>query len=349
MKTRALVLGLGLAVLTAEGVARLLHFTPQTYLPAFGWVYQPGMSIRSSVEGFGTSHWAHPGIRRARPLGATEPPVILVVGDSFTEALQVDDDVVYTTVLEREIGLLGLNKTVINIGRASRSPADYVAMAALYQETFQPTWTIVQTAQADFLEDAWQEAKTHFARDAITGTLVVTVKKDPPPSRYLAGQIYHELLNRSALFAMTAGRAATLCSGGASEPPLFRAGLAARQQDDVETLNTGTGSFPAEEEVGLLARAYGKRLTILYLAALDPETPGQMTEFERRIETACAAQGIHFVSTRVGYSALTAAGLSPFGFANTAFNSGHLNATGHALVARLLSRELERLAADGLL
>ncbi len=106
---------------------------------------------------------------------------------------------------------------------------------------------------------------------------------------------------------------------------------------------------PVEMELDALLDAYDHRVTILYMARLDPRAPARKTRFDRRLERACAARRVSFVSVRDGYRDLIAAGLSPYGFANTGFNTGHLNATGHALLARLLRPELERIAKHGLL
>jgi hypothetical protein len=51
------------------------------------------------------------------------------------------------------------------------------------------------------------------------------------------------------------------------------------------------------------------------------------------------------VSTRSGYARFAAAGKSPFGFATSAFNYGHMNEAGHALVSEVVGEEMRRVSA----
>jgi hypothetical protein len=69
------------------------------------------------------------------------------------------------------------------------------------------------------------------------------------------------------------------------------------------------------------------------------------TPEERRIQAHCAARGYSCVSTRVGYPRFASEGRAPFGFATSAFNEGHMNEAGHALLAEVVARELQRVHA----
>ena len=72
------------------------------------------------------------------------------------------------------------------------------------------------------------------------------------------------------------------------------------------------------------------------------------SETETRFEAHCREASLSCATLRPGYPEFAGRGLSPFGFGNSGFNSGHLNEEGHRLAADVLSAELERLASRGL-
>jgi hypothetical protein len=89
-------------------------------------------------------------------------------------------------------------------------------------------------------------------------------------------------------------------------------------------------------------------VTFLILPPLEWRAPTREADGESRIRVHCGIRGLSCASLRVGYPNLVARGVSPFGFDNGRFNSGHLNEEGHRLAADLLAAELERVLADEL-
>src|SRR5256885_4678142 len=86
-----------LALLAAEVLMRFYAFAPRVIDGEFGFVPQPGVTVYWFVEGAGRSHWNEHGIRRQdNPAGA---PALLMLGDSITEAMQVDDDQTFSARL----------------------------------------------------------------------------------------------------------------------------------------------------------------------------------------------------------------------------------------------------------
>ena len=140
------------------------------------------------------------------------------------------------------------------------------------------------------------------------------------------------------------------------DPPLFHAGSAehakhAKQAEQAAKAGDGPGADdvgPIEEVLDLLRAAYDGRVTLVnlpYLQVSPPRiNPGATWE---KVLAYCARTGMSCIEPREEFLRLARAHKAPFGFLNTEFNSGHLNADGHEAVAEALARELARLKQNG--
>src|SRR5262245_18632122 len=109
--------GIAAAFCLFELVLRQLYFGLPRWDPAIGWVYK-NTELRNYIfEGGATSHWDQRGVRA---IPAPTPPgrAILAVGDSITQAAQVDDAAVYTALLQHRLGM-----PVLNVGHDARTIA----------------------------------------------------------------------------------------------------------------------------------------------------------------------------------------------------------------------------------
>jgi hypothetical protein len=313
--------GVAIALLTFECLLRCLQAGHQWLDPRLGWVWRSVTVIHRLGEGWGVSHWRDDETR-AHPAPAANAPRVLFAGDSFTEAVQVDDDEVFTGRLR------GVD--AINIGRASHSAADYVAFAGEYLSRFHPTWTVVEVGPPDFAEDAFNPAKTHF-----DSHLNVVVRLPRFGTKSKALKVWRD---RSALLDNTIVRW-QVYRAGAKMPPLFRAADAEAPAPRRQAVN----AWPVADEMRLIRHAYGERVTFLFIPPL--EAPSAV---ESQFLAACSVDQSSCVDFRAAFPEFRAHGEAPFGFPNSRFGVGHLNAGGHAAVARLVEIELERLRARGL-
>jgi hypothetical protein len=337
----ALLLGCGLALLSLEGVSRWYYDYRLVDDPQLGLVVPAGHTVRSRVEGAGVAHFEAHGVRRAADLGPRTGIQILCVGDSFTEALQVADDDVFTTLLERSLKRSGLASAVVSFGRSGWSAADLVAEAPRLRATFAPRWVVVQVREVDFGAQAWSASATRFRRPCRTCPLEV-VRGEPTPEG-AARRCLRRLRNRSALvgfglFCLQRNRFGAGPRGG---------GQAAWTRENGAADAATSGEYPVREELSMLAGAFDGRLTLLLLGSFDPADPARETDAEVEVERVARELGISVACAKEEYPALAEQGMFPFGFANTTFNYGHLNPAGHAAVARVLTRELLRVRAEG--
>lgn len=304
----------------------------------FGKITAPG-TVRWYTEGGATTHFTSLGLRRKSPPDLSKPS-ILALGDSFTEALMISDEDVYTTQLEMQLHKTGLDYNVLNAGRSSASIADYIYHAPWYRKTFAPRWVLIQVRDDDFGKDAWNggigKAKFSYLDDKQSITVV------SPPLRHYS-RLYYALdflRQHSALATYGYKRLQLFQQMMANEPPLFRATLALRRKTESSL------KYPIEQELKMLVRSYEQRVTLVYLASYDPKAPEQKTEIEEEVSRICSLNHWSFVNLRTTYSNFTKHGLSPYGFLNTAFNQGHMNSEGHHTTVKLIVDELKRLHSN---
>ena len=325
------VCGIALSLITFELAFRLLLFhtirlDPVTRLPITTMTHRMG-------EGFSVSHWDGRGIRLS-PHSCSNCAHILVIGDSYTEALQVNDDQTYAAAAET---ILAGPKPLrlLNAGVAGASPADYTVQAAYYQKWIQPAWVVVQLNADDLGHDAFVPDKVHF-RQKVDGLSLVV------PTPYSYGRITQTLAfirERSALANYAIGRI-DIARQGPKGPPWFRA----ESESKVSPVPEVSQWYPVERELGLLRASYGNRITFLFLPLFDKPVESEEVRFDRY----CQATHLSCVNLRASFEEFQRTGTAPYGFSNSSFGSGHLNRAGHVAVARLLANELRRLQQNGL-
>jgi hypothetical protein len=287
----------------------------------------PSVTIHRLNEGWGLSRWDRRGFRIS---AGAQGPVVLAVGDSFTEALQVNDEAVFTARVEALAGV-----RVLNVGRGSESPADYCALAQEYRSRFRPAWTVIEINAADFMDDAFQSSKAHFV--VRQGHLVPQQPEPGHPGRI--SRILAEIRARSALVNYGIARL-DMFSSASQAPPLFRA---ADREKPRQTAGP-PHNWPVEEELAQMSAAYEERVTFLLIPDFEPSR----TSIEERFLAHCQAATLSCVDLRAAFGEFTGRGSAPFGFPNSRFGQGHLNREGHRAAALLLAHEILELRRRGL-
>ncbi len=357
------ILGLGSALLTVNLIAMRTYNLPSAPNPVFGDVHEPGRQFRQEIEGDGSGVWTSNCVRRAALPASSNKPVLLILGDSYTEAIQVQDEDHFAHLLEKRLGSV----PVLAVGRAGYSVADYVAGAATFKRLFKPAWVVIQVGAGDFLADAWMKKEggySYFETDRGSAR-VRTMDRGrasmviPPPSGSLnlvslpvtqPGWLSTEVREKCPFWfpLVTFGylRKSELKDWIEDQrQPWFRAAAAGPSEQGPSV--DGTGQYPLDAEMKLLAKAYEGRLSLLYLARFDPKHPLAEAGIENTLHELAQKYGVSFVSLREKFPELAAAGRAPYGFSNTRFNWGHWNRYGHRAAAELLFEECQRLGIHG--
>jgi hypothetical protein len=334
-----ILLGCVLAVGAMELAVRRVYDVSFVDEPGIGDVMEAGKTARWGREGHAESHWTVHGLRgRTTPNAMADS--VLVLGDSFTEALMVMDDDVYTARAESALRDRR-NVQVLNAGRSSCSIADYIHLAPHYEELFHARWTVLELRSEDLGSESWMTDRTHFAME--DGELrIVPVS---PPRRAGLKYLWWRARQRSMAVGYVAIRMGEIRKAAADEPPLFRAGSYEKRAATTDD----PSNYPIEKEIDQAVAAFRGRVTFLYLADYEPKAPLEPSSLiERRLFDHCVQRALSCVNTRWGYARLPPQGIAPFGFPNTAFNTGHMNETGHAIAGALLAAELGRLTDNAL-
>lgn len=326
-----------LALITANAIASRISNCPSIYNPLLGRVPKPGAGFNWRVEGNGQGLWTANCVRRSKIPLPSSGTRLLVLGDSFVEGLQVDDAEHFAHILEKKLRLKDDDISVLALGKSGLSVADYVAKSKLYQELFSPHWVVIQVCDADLCDDAWNARKpagnAYFKY--IDASQDITVVAKAPENVGICGRVNDKIPYLLPLVSFAQDRNNIVQSWlRDSKQPWFHAEaevLDTRGRSRSEMMN-----YPVGAELDLLADAYAKRVTILYLPPFDPTSPGTEAQNESILRSAAVRAGIHFVSLRNRFASLAAAGHAPYGFANTRFNHGHWNRHGHQAAADLL-------------
>ena len=332
--------GLALALTSGELICRQLFFSPSVFDKQAGWGFAPGATVVCRTEGAAKGHWDEHGVRRSRTSGGSNERPILVLGDSFTEALQVDDAAVYTAQVEQLISKAGIARRVINVSKSGNSLADYVANAAHYRQLFDPIWTVVQIGDLDCVQEAWDGSGASFMMDPVEKSL--RIKKASyldPRDRGLLRTLAYEASIHSALFAYSLKRSQDLKEWWLAEPPMFNASGAKPRGRITERKD-----YPIEGELEMLRGAYSDRLTILYTTPFYSPTLSQpASEVDARLKAFARSKRISVIWLSDMYKRMAEENAAANGFANTRPFKGHWNETGHKEIAELLAAELIRI------
>jgi hypothetical protein len=354
------ILGFGLALLTMNLIALRIYCLPSTPHRVFGEAHEPGKRFRQQVEGNGSGVWSSNCVRRASLPERGRGPVLLILGDSYTEAIQVNDEEHFAHLLEQRLGGI----PVLAVGRSGYSVADYVAKAATFKQLFAPDRVIIQVGAGDFQADAWTRKEGGYsyfewapaparvrpipvsrraqAPAAPSGSLKLVCLPVTPPG-WLSTAVRENCPFWFPLVTFAYLRKSELTEWMSDQrQPWFHARA---QASDEGTGKPEPGEYPLEAEMKLLAEAYDGRLTLLYLARFDPNNPGEETGIEQRLHGLARKYGVSLVSLREKFPELAAAGHAPYGFSNTRFNWGHWNRYGHRAAAALLFEEWQNSGA----
>lgn len=324
-------LGLLIATLCAELLVRQFWVHKRVFVTDYVKIAEPFGRTVWGTEGYAVSTRGAHGVREGHGLTGTR---VLVLGDSFTEALNVGNRAVYTAVAEQQLRARQHDLSLINAGAAGRSFADYILFAERHLRLFDPDWVVIQLSQHDFMGDAFATGRNHLVQQA-NGVL------KPQRREFEDSSGIKALLWNNPAIAIRFSFARLKQFIEAREQPRFFTGAAPVSTSDSET-------DPVEALMDTTASQYGQRVTFLFSPNMR-FNPNEVVESEalRRFEQHCGQRGYSCVVPRAQYLALAREHQSPAGFLNTQFNVGHLNQRGHLAVGTALADELATLHANG--
>ena len=301
-----------------------------------GWFSSTGRirTIRQYTEGVATSHFEADGLGTYGNRLTGEPvlpgvPVAMIVGDSHVVQDSVSDAETIGAGVERLARGSGQAINIKQYGWYDASAAAYIGEShgILVQH---PIWVAVLLNPTDFGPNALETDTFWRMRVHADDTFDLVDVRTPPPTGRL--EQVRELLGRSSLLLSFRRRAVVLGEAGGDAAPSAVDPSLAMQLDHL----------PRASVKGLKA-TYGDRLLIVYTPWMKARGDLVPDAEEARLLAACAAEQVACASTRPEMSAAADADhRMSRGFSNTAPGEGHLNATGTAITAMVIWREIAR-------
>lgn len=288
--------------------------------------------VRRFTETIAASHFS---LSRSRLTG--NPPLadgrtLVILGDSYVEALEVSDRATMGSVLERSLREAGIYANVRQYGWFGADVPRYVHVAPELIQTWDPAWVVVLITASDL------GPRLLIGREKLVphpdGHWSAT--NDPAPMRSgRAHRIGEVVMRQSVLLyhltkrAQTAGLPIIRPSNGRSE------GLPSTREGDLP--------LPERAVVGLTALqdVYGNRLRILFVAdvgldGLKPPSPAEEVTM-----AACAQLNVRCANTRDRMTRDRRDSLRlSRGFMNSEPGHGHLNTVGHLIAAETILQDL---------
>ncbi len=342
MKIRILVLIIVALLLFSEVFLRLFISQPSTqqFDDELGYTNIPGSQMIESQEGYGFITFNSLGFNDYDPNNHFSRK-IFIIGDSYTEALQLDNEFSYTTLLEKHLESQKID--IIKLARDSFVPLHYPIVSNRYFNKYQPELTIIQFGSHTLSDLYGDNITIKYTADNKIESYTLHISDGDRKKEAIRGIInnsalaYYLLRRYKYLIINTLDRFEQLFSSSTSIKSNKESHKEQRSRDDY-----------VNRLVYVLKRIKGKVL-VLYLP--DPGillgSDKENTEIRKVIESAASIAGTGFIdlSDDIKRDFIKNNHILN-GFSNSKPGAGHLNKYGHSVVANSL---LIKLKSNGYL
>jgi lysophospholipase L1-like esterase len=333
-------LGLSCALVWLAGALLLDTVQPVTLDPAVNRsVSLPGTVSRTRSEGFSSSHVGEHGIR-GLPGGKLPPgPKVVFWGDSFVEAVQVDDSERMAQVFSSLAQASGLPLSGVGIGTGGDTLIDCIVKAPDFVPVLGPVRLHVFFLGriSDVLPDAPRPCRAAFLSHPEPHIL----RNDCPPTDLalrLAPTVRRlELSWAFSMYQKLRNLRLRLAPG-----PAVAAPKPAKQAADMDL------SSLWDYLIGQTRRASSPDILFVYAPAIPAISRGQAVYEDSEAATAtgfadaCHRNGVGFINLGPSFTLhFRATGRLPKGFFNTPPGTGHLNEDGHRMVAEAVLKYIK--------
>ncbi len=329
--------GIALVLLAGELVVRTWIESPSVAIPdsRFGWRYPPHVTLVRSSEGYSVQRTNALGLLGAEVRPARPRLRVLLVGDSYAEALQVRPDQSFGSIAQRLVP----GSEVIDAGVSGHNLLDHAEWVAIHADALRPDVIVIELTDGN-LEDLLKPANlARFDHPPGPGT------EDPPVVEGRLHRLLRGLMRRSALVTVAWRRLDLLAADQ-------RARLSRRFQEasarpaPVDRARVATDPrLPAMLD-SLHARIarHAPRVIYVYVPHIEYFAPGCPVSYPGAaalVRAFAARQRVTLVDATKGFQEEYArTGQPVHGFANTVIGTGHINAAGHRVVGEELARAL---------
>ncbi len=340
---RVLVRGL-LALLVVLGSGEFLVRvfvagpSPQAYDPEIGYSYRPDSDLFQSKEGFTHLHFNAIGLNDREIAPRDGHCRVLVIGDSYTAALHVQQDLNFTSVAER----LDPRLDVINAGRDGLFLGDMHKVAARLIPGLRPDLVIYVISERAVDTDITLPG-FEVVVDPRSGSIVDAVMQ--VEGQETLKRIFGPVLNHSALATRLAAQFKPMIVDAMTQFEVWRRDLGWTGTARAATAVATAPSLSDEEVLAFVFRRFRDQApaALLYVNGLKygPHRKAVIAatslDAQAVAERAAASAGVTILGTGAYLAdSLARTGQPPFGFQNALLPGGHLNVTGHEAVGHAL-------------
>ena len=336
---RTLVAAL-LILLSGEGLVRLVANGPsaQTYDPEIGYSYIPNAELFEAKEGYSRTRFNSLGLNSGEVMPRDERCRILVVGDSYTTALQVPRDENFTSSAAR----LDPKLDLVNAGRDGLFLGDAHKVVRRLMSSVVPDLVVYVISDGDVNDDTGLP-DFHIYVDPSSGEITDAVMKVEGKETFK--EVFGPVLQRSALFTRLASQLGPSAATAASMLATARNWWGGSSDARDSTSPAATARPPTEAIVRFVFHRLSESAptAILYINSLRylpnhrAYVPPRSEETEAIARAAAAENGITLLDAGPYLiSSVERTGQPPFGFNNGLRPGGHLNPQGHDAVAHAL-------------
>ncbi len=305
------------------------HYTPGIPLEFNGTseIYYPGSVFYQASEGCSYGRFDANGYYN--PAGSEDrDDYVLVMGSSHTMGKEVTNGKNYCRILEDKYHI-----PVYNMSMDGHLYTDVISgFSAAIRQFPDSSSIVIETAFTEYdIDDLKDALKQREYDEAMTGKVI-------------AGNMKGFALLKSKIQTWFPYRI------------LLKQRIRALKTDKDEP-NTGTGEEylkALNDTMQLMRKDYDKPIMILYHPSLSIDKSGAAhaaVDNEETLElfrSSCEQNNIKFIDmTDAFVSHYSENNVLPHGFMNTSMGTGHLNRTGHVLVAERLAEELESYFGNG--
>ena len=343
-----------LSLLTVELILRVLIYNPPLRRDVTNWAGDlPGVHtvMLWGKEGYGVTQYEKWGEIRTPFHDNKKENNVIVLGDSQTECLQVDDDIKFVSIAETVLRQDGYDADLHNLGRSGLAMADYISWIPAYRSLYRPKVIVVQLTEDDFIESFDKGQFNYFVPRSdgridlvhiydLSSGFVQKARRNYyfiPQIKELGYQRWY-FMRRSIVNPVSE-------NAGSMES------IPSKEDESSQSANTNTEEFDlqlAEQQMEMLIDASGDIPLVVVLLPTAPHISGgklQMVDpaHEQLKEFMGSYSGITMVDPLPEFQQIVSTGHLPRGFFNTEPGVGHLNKYGNEIVGRLLAKALEQV------
>ncbi len=307
-------------------------------LPGLGMVPVSKSLAVWGIEGYGVTRYSSNGeIFTPEHEGVS----VVVLGDSYTEALQVNNEDKYVSVAERLLSQKNIAVNLHNFARNGRNVADYVYMAPVVNQLFSPSIVVIQVDASDFLQSYNPSSTNYFV---LNNGVISLVHQDDYFIRNTFDIETQNLLRKSSVISFFMYRFSSMVDG-------FRSRLYRESEPVKISVQAEPNDLSDAEKISLgmeaIQNAYADSEVLFLVVPGVPLIDNELLGWEN-------VEDGYFVGIlkKTGnsdpiYPAMNFRELHeekfvfPRGFFNSQPNSGHLNREGHVSLGQALADSLE--------